>query len=76
MSTLFLSIAALFISIGRFTIPGHALTGWPGAYEALAHILLGAMIAVAALRAESRLYAIVLVVALTVIEVLMFKAQA
>ena len=72
----FLTFAALFIGAGRFTIPGHALTGWPGFYEALAHLLLGAMIAVAVLRGRDHgIYAWFLVIALTVLEIAKFKAQ-
>jgi hypothetical protein len=71
----FLSFAALFIALGRFTIPGHGLTGWPGFYEALAHLLLGAMIAIAWTRRDERTYAWFLVIMLTLLEVLMFKAQ-
>ena len=71
----FLSLAALFIALGRFTIPGHELTGWPGFYEAFAHLLLGAMIAIAWLRFNERNYAWFLVIMLTLLEVLMFKAE-
>ena len=73
---LFLIVAALFIAVGRVTIPGHGLTGWPGLYEALAHLLLGAMIAVAFLRdGVVRHVAVTLVIALTLFEVAMFKIQ-
>lgn len=35
---------SILVALGRFTIPGHALTGWPGAYEAFAHMFVGALI--------------------------------
>ncbi|HTP77710.1 MAG TPA: hypothetical protein VMJ73_12105 [Rhizomicrobium sp.] len=95
----FLVGAALFLGIGRFTIPGHGLTGWPGFYEAVGHILLGMMIAVALYaiwcwisQALSVVFyaelpawewpsltastlAFWLVLGLTVLEIVMFKAQ-
>ena len=71
----FLSSSALFIALGRFTVPGHSLTGWPGFYEAFAHLLLGAMIAIAWTRRDERNYAGFLVILLTILEVVMFKAQ-
>jgi hypothetical protein len=38
----FTFLLAAFIGIGRFTIPGRELIGgWPGIYEAVAHIFLG-----------------------------------
>lgn len=36
-------LAALVV-LGRFSVPGHALTGWPGVYEFLAHAWVGGML--------------------------------
>lgn len=66
---------AAFIFIGRLTIPGHGLTGWPGAYEALAHIALGALIGAAIYDARNRAPITSIIVALSVFEFVMFKMQ-
>jgi hypothetical protein len=68
----FLAIAAIAMVVGRMTVPGHDLTGWPGAYEAFAHIALGAMIAIAFLVPEVRRPAIYLIVAVTLFETICF----
>lgn len=71
-------IAALaaFIAIGRLTVTGHGLTGWPGLYEALAHIAVGVLIGAAVYEFPVRRRAIVaIIVALSLFEILMFKAQ-
>jgi hypothetical protein len=72
---LFLVVASAFIGIGRLTVPGNALRGWPGAYEAFAHLLLGAMIAIAFLVPEERTVAVALVVGLSLFELAMFEVQ-
>ena len=51
------------------------LTGWPGLYEAFAHMLVGALLTVAALRPENRREALWLVAMLSLFELVMFKLQ-
>jgi hypothetical protein len=63
----------LFIGLGRFTVPGHDLTGWPGLYEALAHIGLGVLIAAVIWRRDMRRWAFLALVALIALELIMFK---
>lgn len=41
--------STIAVILGRFTVPGHALTGWPGLFEALAHMWVGAMLTFALL---------------------------
>ena len=38
------AVLSLACFLGRLTVPGHRLTGWAGAYEAAAHIWVGALI--------------------------------
>lgn len=66
----------LFVAIGRFSVPGHPLTGWAGGYEALAHISIGFLIGVAIVRANVRFAAIAAVAALSALEVVMFLVDA
>lgn len=70
--TTLLIIASLLVAIGRFTIPGHPLTGWPGTYEAFAHIWMGFLIAVACIDTTSRKNALILLGALSALEVVKF----
>jgi hypothetical protein len=70
--TILIIAAATLCALGRFTIPGHGLTGWPGLYETLAHIFVGVLLVLAwggDLRTLSRLA----LAALIVLEVVMFK---
>lgn len=39
----FILIVSMAVAIGRFLVPGHALS-WAGTYEALAHIWVGALL--------------------------------
>jgi len=39
--TIFLLAGSLLLALGRFTVPGHPLTGWPGLYEMIAHAWVG-----------------------------------
>lgn len=65
-------IVSFLIAIGRFTIPGHALTGWSGFFETLAHIWVGAMIVLAYYMPKLRWAIVVMLVSVTVVEVVMF----
>ena len=42
-----LILLTVAVIAGRFTVPGQALTGWPGAYESFAHMWVGAMVVLA-----------------------------
>lgn len=44
IQTAVLILGSIAFAAGRFTVPGHALTGWPGFYEAFAHIWVGVLI--------------------------------
>jgi hypothetical protein len=70
-----LPIIALLTVVGRFTIPHHGLTGWPGSYEAFAHIVVGMLFGVALVSRDLRRTAIVLLVALCLLELGMFMTQ-
>lgn len=72
MTRVFLLIATILIVAGRLSIPTRELTGWPGFVEAFAHLLLGAMIAVAVLRQDLRRLGAALVIGLSLFEVAMF----
>lgn len=71
----FLIAGSAFLFFGRLSIHGHALTGWPGLYEASAHILVGALLTVAVLRPENRRETLWLLVVLSLFELLMFQTQ-
>ena len=71
----FLSATAAFLILGRMTVPGHGLTGWPGLFEAVAHMLVGALIAIAVLRTDARRPALWLLVTASLFELAMFKLQ-
>jgi hypothetical protein len=64
---------AILIAIGRFTVPGHALS-YAGSYEALAHIVVGALI-ILALDPRYRLVSISSLMVITIIEVTRFLQQ-
>jgi hypothetical protein len=67
-------LISLVIAFGRFTVPGHSLS-YPGAYEAFAHIWVGALI-VLAVRAGWRVSVpLVALVLLTVLEGAMFALR-
>lgn len=60
--------SAVAVAAGRLTVPGHGLS-WPGSYEAFAHIWVGAMLVLAL---QKNKLALVLLIALTVFETVMF----
>jgi len=66
---------ALAVFLGRFSVPGHGLTGWPGAYEALAHIALGVMLGAAIWREDLRGVALWIVAGLSLFELVMFLSR-
>jgi hypothetical protein len=66
-----LVVSTVLVVAGRFCIPGHGLS-LAGTYEALAHIWVGLMIAVAYYERENRILAVVLLVVATVIETAVF----
>jgi hypothetical protein len=71
---LFILISSLCIGVGRFTIPGHSLTGWPGLYETLAHLWVGSLLTVVVMKwkqVEGNLSLLLLVV-LSALETVMF----
>jgi hypothetical protein len=70
-----LLIIALLTVVGRFTVPNHGLTGWPGAYEAFAHIAVGVLIGVALASRDLRRIALLLLVAVCLLEFGMFMTQ-
>ena len=70
-----LLIIVLLTVVGRFTVPNHGLTGWPGAYEAFAHIVVGALIGVALASRDLRRIALLLLVAICILEFGMFMTQ-
>jgi len=71
----FLAATAAFLILGRITVPGHGLTGWPGLFEAVAHMLVGALIAIAVLRPDHRGRALFVLVMASLFELAMFKLQ-
>lgn len=74
--TVFAIIAlSVIVAVGRFTIPGHGLTGWPGLYEALAHIFVGALI-VLAISGSNKFLARWALALLTTLEVVAFMGVA
>ena len=73
--TAFLVAAAAFLILGRMTVPGHGLTGWPGLFEAVAHMLIGGLIAIAALRPDHRRSVLFVLVMASLFELAMFKLQ-
>lgn len=71
---IFLSAA---VGIGRFFIPGHALS-LPGTYEAFAHIWVGVLLALSFQKKPNRVLAIASLLIITAIETvkfLLFKAN-
>lgn len=74
MNSLTILIAgSVLVALGRLTIPGHALTGWPGFYEAFSHIWIGVLLAFVIFeRGSKQAAAWVLIMALTALEVVMF----
>lgn len=71
---------SLLVGIGRFFVPGHGLS-WPGTYEAMAHIWVGALFVWALSdgsspqkgpRVDFRISAIACLVVITVLEIVMF----
>ncbi len=70
--TPFILIAVSFVVAWlRFTVPGHGLTGWPGIYEAFAHIWVGVLL-VFCFQTRIRLTAIITVVLISGLELVMF----
>lgn len=63
-----LVFTSALVGIGRFLIPGHALT-WPGTYESMAHIWVGVLLC---LSFQKNRFAIAAVVLLTFLEILKF----
>jgi hypothetical protein len=75
MNVILLSIfGSVAVGLGRLTVPGHHLTGWPGAYEALAHIWVGMLIALLFF-VSPRWPIVVSLVTITVIEIIMGAAS-
>ena len=72
---LLLPLFVLFVFIGRFTVPGHGLTGWPGTYEAIAHIVVGILICAAWMSCYWRRFALWSLTLLTALELLMFFSR-
>ena len=68
-----LVLVSLLIAAGRFTVPGHDLS-WPGSYEALAHIWVGALMAMIVFD-ERRWTSAALLVGLTALETAMFLSR-
>lgn len=74
-------VVSVLVGLGRFLIPGHNLS-WAGTYEAFAHIWVGALLVfvfernppspIIDITTERRQWAIVSLVAITVIEGVMF----
>jgi hypothetical protein len=75
MIRLVVVLLSAVIALGRFTVPGHGLTGWPGTYEALAHIALGALIAIAYFCKVDRAMTIMFIAVVTLLECAMFALQ-
>ncbi len=73
-------LLSLLVAIGRFYVPGHDLS-WPGTYEAMAHIWVGALL-VYCLKDSSgpttgpmiktRVTAFICLCAITLVETVMF----
>lgn len=79
VALLILLVGAAFTLIGRFYVPGHGLS-WPGTYEALVHIWIGYVIKMIAdafqAGEKAKGWKITgLLVALTVLEIIMFKLR-
>ena len=72
----FLPIIALLTVVGRFTVPPHGLTGWPGTYEAFAHIVVGALIGVALASRDLRRMALLLLLVVCAVELGMFMTRS
>jgi hypothetical protein len=70
--TILIIVASALCGLGRFTIPGHGLAGWPGLYETLAHIFVGVLL-VLAWSGDFRILSRLALAALIVLEVVMFK---
>ena len=73
--TLAIIVLSIAVAVGRFTIPGHGLTGWPGFYEAMAHIFVGALI-VLAISGDNKWLSRVALGLLIVLEVVAFMGVA
>jgi hypothetical protein len=77
---LFLIIVSVLCAAGRLVIPGHKLS-WPGTYEAMAHVWVGFLLAVAispryrTFSPKVRWLAVWMLVALTVTEVVLFVLE-
>lgn len=71
ITAMIIVIGSVLVGLGRFTIPGHSLTGWPGAYEAFAHMFVGALIALI-LIGDVRKYAAAALILLSALEVVAF----
>jgi hypothetical protein len=68
-------IGSAIIGLLRLTVPGHGLTGWPGAYEAFAHIWVGILIGAAVLCKPYRRMSLTLLGALTTLELIKFLTR-
>ena len=60
--------------VGRFWIPGHD-PSLPGTYEAFAHIWVGALLALAILKADARKLSLLALALITAIETFKFFHQ-
>jgi hypothetical protein len=65
----------LLFAAGRFYVPGHPLTGWPGFYEAMAHIWIGVLVG-AVIWTPGRKCAFFQISAISFLELVMFFVDA
>jgi len=75
LTTLAIIALSVVVAVGRFTIPGHGLTGWPGFYETMAHIFVGALI-ILAISGTNKWLSRVMLGLLTALEVVAFMGVA
>jgi hypothetical protein len=68
-------VVSILMILGRFLIPGHELT-WPGAYEACAHIWVGALLVWCVQKEPGkRITSWVCLIVATELEVIMFLCR-
>jgi hypothetical protein len=71
--SVFLVIISIIVGLGRFTIPGHALS-YAGSYEAFAHIFVGALL-VLCFQERARWIAVGCLAVITSLEIVMFMLR-
>jgi hypothetical protein len=72
-STVWIYTVSMLVGALRFTSPGtHQVVSWEDSYEAMAHIWIGVVLALAFLRPNVRKLCVVVLVALSALELLMF----